>query len=75
MAASRTDALRRKIAVLMETDLERLEQLLAVGYWAAAIDMLDDIDANAKAVSRACTRVASRTCRAHWSPLLDQEMQ
>jgi hypothetical protein len=72
MANPTTNALAGRIAVLAATKFERLNELLEAGNWQTALDLINAIDADAKAVSRSCTALASKVNKRHWSPLLDQ---
>jgi hypothetical protein len=71
MAEITTNALAGKIAVLAVIDLKRLNELLGDGKWHAALNLINAIDADAKAVSRSCTALANKVNKKHWSPLLD----
>jgi hypothetical protein len=73
MADINTNPLAGKIAVLAANDLKRLTELLNDRKWQAALDLLNAIDADAKAVSRSCTHLASAVNKRHWSPLFEQE--
>jgi hypothetical protein len=73
MAEITTNALAGKIAVLTAIDLKRLNELLDAGKWHAALNLINAIDADAKAVSRSCTHLAGKVNKRHWSPLLEQE--
>ena len=74
MAEITTNALAGKIAVLAVIDLKRLKELLGDGKWHAALNLINAIEADAMAVSRSCTHLASKVNKQHWSPLLEQEV-
>ncbi len=71
--ADLTTALAGKVATLAAIKLDRLDALLAGGNWEAALNLINAIDSDAKAVSRSCTHLANKVNKRHWSPLLDQE--
>jgi len=71
MADVTTSALASKVAVLADTKLDRLNLLIKAGNWEAALGLINAIDAEAKAVSRSCTALASKVNKKHWSPLID----
>ena len=71
MAALNTAALASRVEGLRQRDLSRLEQLLKDEQWAQALDLLDEIDREAKSISRSCTHLASKVNKQHWSPLLE----
>jgi hypothetical protein len=72
MAEITTNALAGKITVLTAINLTRLNELLGDGKWHAALNlMINAIDADAQAVSRYYTSLASKVNKRHWSPLLD----
>ena len=74
MADFDASALAGRVAVLAASaKFERLNELLKAGNWHAALNLIGDIDADAKSVSRSCTALANRVNKKHWSPLLDQE--
>jgi hypothetical protein len=75
MSSPNTGALASKLAELAASNLDRLNELLVAGNWEAALNLIDDVDATAKAVSRSCTHLASKVNKRHWSPLLEQEGQ
>lgn len=66
-----TSALAGKIAVLAAIELDRLNELIEAGKWEAALNLISAIDADAKAVSRSCSALATRINKRHWSPLLE----
>ena len=70
-----SNALSGKIAVLATVKLDRLDELLENGNWEAALNLISDIDADAKSVCRSCTALASKVNKRHWSPLFEQQQQ
>ena len=72
MADLNASALAGKVAVLAaNAKFERLNELLKAGNWHAALNLIGDIDADAKAVSRSCAALANKVNKRHWRPLLD----
>jgi predicted thioredoxin/glutaredoxin len=72
MADINTQPLAGKIAALGAVNLERLNELLKKQHWRAALDLISDIDADAKTVSRSCAALANKVNQRHWSPLLGE---
>ena len=67
-----TAALAGKVATLAAARLDQLNRLLEDGNWEAALNLINAVDSDAKAVSRSCTHLASKVNKRHWSPLLEQ---
>ena len=67
--------LERKLLVLSETKrLERISELVEGGHFQKALDEINDLNSEIRAVSRTCTGLANAINKRHWSPLLATQL-
>ena len=67
-----TGPLRNKLRVLAETKrLEQIQKLISDENYAGAVNAINDLNGEILSAGRACSGLATKIAKRHWSPLLD----
>ena len=70
--ADLTKALQGKLRVLAETQrLEQIQELIAAQNFAGAVNAINDLNGEILSAGRACSGLATKIAKRHWSPLLE----
>lgn len=68
-----TGPLRNKLLILSETKrLEQIQELIATKKFASAVREIDDLNSEILSAGRACSGLATKIAKKHWSPLLEE---
>jgi hypothetical protein len=67
-----TAPLRKKMLALCNSKLlDQIETLIEDGSYGRAIDAINDLNAEIISASRACSGLATKVVKRHWSPLFE----
>ena len=70
--ADLTGPLKNKLRVLAETKrLDQIQKLISDENYAEAVNAINDLNGEILSVGRACSGLATKIAKRHWSPLLE----